>query len=215
MALGLIGKKVGMTRVFSEDGRSVAVTVVHVPVNRVAQVKTVKNDGYPAVQLSAGQRKPSRLAKPLAGLFKKAGIEAGGVIREFRVSEAELKEVGEEIGVELFEPGHKVSVTGISQGKGFAGAIKRHGFRSQDASHGNSLSHRALGSVGQCQMPGRVFKGKKMPGQMGNVRVTTRNLEVVRVDKEKELLLIKGAVAGSRGNTVIVHRHEEAHGDGT
>lgn len=209
MALGLIGKKVGMTRVFSEDGRSVAVTVVHAPANRVAQVKTVENDGYRAMQLIAGQRKPSRVAKPLAGHLKKAGVEAGDVIREFRVGEDDMKKVGDSVGVDIFEAGHKVSVTGVSQGKGFAGAIKRHGFRSQDASHGNSLAHRALGSVGQCQMPGRVFKGKKMPGQMGAVRVTTRNLEVVRVDSEKELLLIKGAVAGSRGNTVVVHRRME------
>ncbi len=206
MALGLIGEKIGMTRVFSEDGRSLAVTVVHAPVNRVAQVKTAAKDGYPAMQLVAGGRKPSRVSKPLAGHFKKAGVEAGGVIREFRVGEDELRQVGETVGVDIFEPGSMVEVTGTSRGKGFAGAIKRHHFRSQDASHGNSLSHRALGSVGQCQLPGRVFKGKKMPGRMGGVRVTTRNLEVVRVDLERNLLLIKGAIAGSRGGTVIVRR---------
>lgn len=206
MALGLIGEKIGMTRVFLENGFSVAVTVVHAPANRVVQVKTVDGDGYPALQLVAGRRKPSRISKPLAGHFKSGGVEAGRVVREFSVGEDELKAAGEKIGVEIFEPGHKVEVTGISKGKGFSGAIKRHHFRSQDASHGNSLSHRALGSVGQCQMPGRVFKGKKMPGRMGGARVTTRNLEVVRVDKERELLLIKGAISGSRGGTVVVRR---------
>ena len=206
MALGLIGEKIGMTRVFSEDGRSIAVTVVHAPANHVAQVKTAAKDGYLAMQLVAGERKPSRVSKPLAGHYKKAGVKAGDVIREFRVGEDELKQVGETIGVGIFEEGSKVEVTGISRGKGFAGAIKRHHFRSQDASHGNSLSHRALGSVGQCQMPGRVFKGKKMPGRLGGARVTTRNLEIVRVDLERDLLLIKGAVSGSPGGTVIVRR---------
>ena len=207
MALGLIGEKIGMTRVFSEDGRSIAVTVVHAPANHVAQVKSAAKDGYPAMQLVAGERKPSRTPKPLAGHCKKAGVKAACVLREFRVGEDELRKVGESIGVDIFEAGNKVEVTGTSRGKGFAGAIKRHHFRSQDASHGNSLSHRALGSVGQCQMPGRVFKGKKMPGRMGGARVTTRNLEIVRVDQERELLLIKGAVAGSRGGTVIVRRY--------
>lgn len=210
MALGLIGEKVGMTRVFYENGRSVAVTVVHAPANRVAQVKTAASDGYPAVQLVAGSRKPSRVSKPLSGHFKKAGVAAGAVIREFRLAEDELKQVGESVGVDIFEVGHKVEVTGTSRGKGFAGAIKRHHFRSQDASHGNSLSHRALGSVGQCQMPGRVFKGKKMPGRMGGERVTTRNLEVVRVDRERDVLLIKGAVSGARGSTVIVRQRHGA-----
>ena len=206
MALGLIGEKIGMTRVFSEDGRSIAVTVVHAPANHIAQVKTAAKDGYLAMQLVAGERKPSRVSKPLAGHYKKAGVKAGDVIREFRVGEDELKQVGETIGVGIFEEGSKVEVTGISRGKGFAGAIKRHHFHSQDASHGNSLSHRALGSVGQCQMPGRVFKGKKMPGRLGGARVTTRNLEIVRVDLERDLLLIKGAVSGSPGSTVIVRR---------
>ena len=206
MALGLIGEKVGMTRVFSEGGRSIAVTVVHAPANRVAQVKTVADDGYPALQLVAGERKPSRVSKPLAGHFKKAEVAAGDVIREFRVGEDELRRVGETVGVDIFEAGGKVDVTATSRGKGFAGAIKRHHFRSQDASHGNSLSHRALGSVGQCQMPGRVFKGKKMPGRMGGARVTTRNLEIVRVDRERDLLLIKGAISGARGGTVVVRR---------
>ena len=204
MALGLIGEKIGMTRVFAEDGHSTAVTVVHAPSNRVAQVNTVAGDGYPAVQLVAGERKPSRVSKPLAGHFKKAEVAAGDVIREFRVGEDELRQVGETVGVDIFEAGGKVDVTATSRGKGFAGAIKRHHFLSQDASHGNSLSHRALGSVGQCQMPGRVFKGKKMPGRMGGSRVTTRNLEVVRVDRDRDLLLIKGAVSGARGSIVIV-----------
>ncbi len=206
MALGLVGRKAGMTRVFTEDGVSVPVTVVQVEPNRVTLVRTPERDGYQAVQVTVGKRKPSRVNKPMAGHFAKAGVEAGRGLWEFRLDDhdGEIPEVGSEITVELFETGQKVDVSGISKGKGFQGGVKRHNFRTQDATHGNSLSHRAPGSIGQCQTPGRVFKGKKMAGHMGNERVTVQTLEVVRVDPERGLLLIKGAVPGAPGGDVIV-----------
>ena len=206
MALGLVGRKAGMTRVFTEDGASVPVTVVHVEPNRVTQVRTPETDGYQAIQVTVGKRKASRVNKPLKGHYAKAGVEAGRGLWEFRLDdhEGEVPEVGSELKVDLFESGQKVDVSGISKGKGFQGGVKRHNFHMQDATHGNSVSHRALGSVGQCQTPGRVFKGKKMPGHMGSRRVTVQTLEVVRVDTERGLLLIKGAVPGAPGGDVIV-----------
>lgn len=206
MAIGIIGKKAGMTRVFTEDGASVPVTVVEVDPNRVTQVRNEDVDGYRALQVTTGKRRANRVTKSMAGHFAKAGTEAGRGLWEFRLADGEGEEitVGSSIGVELFEAGQKVDVAGTTIGKGYAGGVKRHNFRMQDATHGNSLSHRAPGSIGQCQTPGRVFKGKKMAGQMGNVRRTVQNLEVVRVDSERNLLLIKGAVPGSRGGDVIV-----------
>ena len=206
MALGLVGRKAGMTRVFNEDGESVPVTVIQVEPNRVTQVRTPDIDGYQAVQVTVGKRKASRVNKPMAGHFAKAGVEAGRGLWEFRLDDhqGDLPEVGSEITADLFEGGQKVDVSGISKGKGFQGGVKRHNFRMQDATHGNSISHRAPGSIGQCQTPGRVFKGKKMAGHMGNERVTTQSLEVVRVDKDRGLLLIKGAVPGAPGGDVIV-----------
>ncbi len=206
MPIGLIGRKEGMTRVFTEDGRSVPVTVIHVEPNRVTQLRTPERDGYRAVQLTTGRRKPSRLTKPEAGHFAKAGVEPGRGLWEFRLAEGEGEglEVGAELKVDLFEAGQKVDVIGVTKGKGFAGTIKRHNFRSQDATHGNSLSHRVPGSIGQNQTPGRVFKGKRMAGHMGNVRRCVLNLEVVKVDPERNLLLVKGAVPGAPGGDVIV-----------
>ncbi|KAA0013228.1 50S ribosomal protein L3 [Billgrantia pellis] len=205
MTIGLVGRKAGMTRVFTEDGASVPVTVIEVEPNRITSVKTVDSDGYAAVQVTTGSRKAKHLSKAQAGLYAKAGIEAGRSLMEFRLAEGEeAPEVGGEITVSLFEAGQKVDVTGTSKGKGFQGAVKRWNFRTQDATHGNSLSHRAPGSIGMCQTPGRVFKGKKMAGQMGNVRCTVQSLEVVRVDAERNLLLIKGAVPGATGSDVIV-----------
>jgi large subunit ribosomal protein L3 len=214
MAIGLVGRKVGMTRVFTDDGASLPVTVIEVQPNRVAQVKTPETDGYGAIQVTTGQRKPSRVVKPMAGHFAKAGIDAGRGLWEFRLDgedDADLA-VGAELTVERFSEGQQVDVRGISKGKGFAGAIKRHNFRSQDATHGNSLSHRAPGSIGQNQTPGRVFKGKKMAGQMGNVRCTALNLQVVRVDTERNLLLIRGAVPGAAGGDVVVVPSVKAKG---
>ena len=206
MTIGLVGRKAGMTRIFTEDGVSIPVTVVEVEPNRVTQVKTADRDGYTAVQVTTGSRRASRVTKPLAGHYAKAGTEAGRGLWEFRLADGEGEglEPGGQIGVDMFEAGQKVDVAGTTIGKGFAGGVKRHNFRMQDATHGNSLSHRAPGSIGQCQTPGRVFKGKKMAGHMGNVRRTTQNLEVVRVDAERNLLLIKGAVPGARGGDVIV-----------
>ncbi|EAR53197.1 50S ribosomal protein L3 [Photobacterium angustum] len=202
--IGLIGRKVGMTRIFTEDGISIPVTVVEVENNRVTQVKSVETDGYNAIQVTAGTKKASRVSKPEAGHFAKAGVEAGRGLWEFRLENSEEFAVGAELNVELFNDIKKVDVTGTSKGKGFQGAVKRWNFRTQDMTHGNSLSHRAPGSIGQCQTPGRVFKGKKMAGHMGAERVTTQNLEIVRVDAERNLLLIKGAVPGSTGGNVIV-----------
>ncbi|MDN3696774.1 MULTISPECIES: 50S ribosomal protein L3 [Vibrio] len=202
--IGLVGRKVGMTRVFTEEGVSIPVTVVEVEANRVSQVKTLENDGYAAIQVTAGTKKANRVSKPEAGHFAKAGVEAGRGLWEFRLENGEEFEVGAELNVELFNEIKKVDVTGTSKGKGFQGVVKRWNFSTQDMTHGNSLSHRAPGSIGQCQTPGRVFKGKKMAGHMGAERVTTQNLEIVRVDAERNLLLIKGAVPGSTGGNVIV-----------
>ncbi len=206
MTIGLVGRKVGMTRVFTDEGASLPVTVIEVEPNRVTRVKTPETDGYRAIQVTTGSKKSSRVNKPEAGNFAKAGVEAGRGLWEFRVEESEVGEldVKSEIKVDIFEAGQKVDVSGVSIGKGFAGGVKRHNFHMQDATHGNSLSHRAPGSIGQCQTPGRVFKGKRMAGQMGNVKRTMQNLEVVRVDAERNLLLVKGAVPGARGGSVIV-----------
>jgi len=206
MKIGLIGRKRGMTRVFTEEGDSVPVTVVEVSPNRVTQVKTADSDGYRSVQVTAGARRASLVNKPATGHFAKASVEAGTGLWELRLEDGdgEELELGSELKVEMFEAGEMVDVTGTSKGKGFAGTVKRHNFSMQDATHGNSLSHRAPGSIGQCQTPGRVFKGKKMAGQMGDVRVTTQNLEIVSVDAERNLLLIKGAVPGAAGGTVMV-----------
>ena len=205
MTIGLVGRKAGMTRVFTEDGASVPVTVIEVEPNRVTRVKSVESDGYAAVQVTTGSRKAKHLSKAQAGQFAKAGVEAGRSLMEFRLAAGdEAPEVGGELTVSLFEAGQMIDVTGTSKGKGFQGAVKRWNFRTQDNSHGNSLSHRAPGSIGMCQTPGRVFKGKKMAGQMGNARCTVQSLEVVRVDAERNLLLIKGAVPGATGSDVIV-----------
>ena len=203
MAIGVIGRKCGMTRVFTEEGVSVPVTVIEVTPNRVAQLKTEESDGYQAVQVTVGERRANRVTKAQAGHFSKAGVEAGRGVWEFRAEAGELQP-GSEVTVEGFEAGQLIDVTGTSKGKGFAGAVKRWNFRTQDATHGNSLSHRAPGSIGQNQTPGRVFKGKKMAGHLGAERVTVQNLEVVRVDAEKNLLLVKGAVPGATGGDVIV-----------
>ncbi|MBL4830304.1 MAG: 50S ribosomal protein L3 [Aliivibrio sp.] len=202
--IGLVGRKVGMTRIFTEDGTSIPVTVVEVEANRVSQVKTLETDGYAAIQVTTGTKKASRVSKPNAGHFAKAGVEAGRGLWEFRLENGEEFEVGAELNVDIFTETKKVDVTGTSKGKGFQGVIKRWNFATQDMTHGNSLSHRAPGSIGQCQTPGRVFKGKKMSGHMGAERVTTQNLEIVRVDAERKLLLIKGAVPGAIGGNVIV-----------
>ncbi|RUO72818.1 50S ribosomal protein L3 [Idiomarina seosinensis] len=206
MAIGLVGRKVGMTRVFQEDGASVPVTVIEVLANRITQIKSDDTDGYRALQVTTGEKKASRVTKPLAGHFAKAGTEAGRGLWEFRLKDGEGEDyaVGSELTVEVFAETKKVDVTGTSKGKGFAGTVKRWNFRTQDATHGNSLAHRAPGSIGQNQSPGKVFKGKKMSGQMGNEQVTTQSLELVRVDAERNLLLIKGAVPGATGSDVIV-----------
>lgn len=210
MAIGIVGIKRGMTRVFTEDGVSIPVTVVEADPNRIAQLKTTDVDGYEAVQITTGSRKANRITKAEAGHFKKAGVEAGRGLWEFRVNSLDGFEVGGEVKVDIFEAGQKVDVTGTSKGKGYAGAIKRWNFRGQDSTHGNSLSHRAPGSIGQNQTPGRVFKGKKMSGHMGAERVTVQTLEVVRVDAERNLLLIKGAVPGATGGDVVVRPAEKA-----
>ena len=206
MTIGLIGRKAGMTRVFTDDGASVPVTVIEVEPNRVTQLKTIESDGYRAVQITRGQRRASRVTKPMAGHFARAGVEAGTGLWEFRLADGEGDELtpGAEIKADIFAEAKKVDVTGTSKGKGFAGAVKRHNFRMQDATHGNSLSHRAPGSTGQNQTPGRVMKGKRMAGQMGNTQVTAQNLDVVRVDTERNLILVKGAVPGATGGTLIV-----------
>lgn len=204
MSIGLIGRKAGMTRVFTDAGVSVPVTVVEVEPNRVSQVKSTETDGYSAVQLTAGKKRTNSISKAEAGHFAKASVEMGVFTREFTVADAGEFEAGKELTVTLFEEGQKVDVIGTSKGKGFAGAVKRHNFRTQDATHGNSLSHRAPGSIGQCQTPGRVWKGKKMAGHMGAERKTVQSLEVVRVDAERNLLLIKGAVPGATGSHVVV-----------
>lgn len=206
MTIGIVGRKVGMTRVFTEEGNSVTVTVIEVEPNRVTQIKNVDTDGYRAVQVTTGSRKANRVNKPTAGHFAKAGVEAGRGLWEFRLADGEGDDLqaGSEIKVDMFDAGQLVDVRGTSIGKGFAGGIKRHNFSMQDATHGNSLSHRSNGSIGQNQTPGRVFKGKKMSGQMGNVKVTALNLEVVRVDAERNLILVKGSVPGAKGGDLIV-----------
>jgi len=207
MAIGIVGRKVGMSRVFTENGEAVPVTVIEVEPNRITQVKSADTDGYEAVQVTVGERRPSRVTSPMAGHFAKAGVEAGRNVQEFRIQDPSAEdglEAGSEIRVDRFSDGQKVDVTGTSIGKGFAGTIKRHNFSAQRATHGNSKSHRVPGSIGQNQSPGRVFKGKKMSGQMGNKRTTVQNLEVVRVDPERNLLLVRGAVPGAKGGDVIV-----------
>lgn len=204
MSIGLIGRKAGMSRVFTEDGVSVPVTVLEVEPNRISQIKTVDTDGYAAVQLTAGTKRANKVSKSQAGHFAKANVEVGVLTREFTVADVSEYETGKELTVAIFGAGQMVDVTGTSKGKGFAGAVKRHNFATQDATHGNSLSHRAPGSIGQCQTPGRVWKGKKMAGQMGSERLTVQSLEVVRVDNERNLLLIKGAVPGATGTHVFV-----------
>jgi len=207
MSLGLVGRKVGMTRVFTDDGATIPVTVIDVSNNRVSQIKTLENDGYAAVQVTFGTRRASRVVKPLAGHLAKAGVAPGCTLREFRVTADQLGgfKPGDVISAAIFAPGQKVDVTGISIGKGFAGVIKRHHFSSNRASHGNSRSHNTPGSISMAQDPGRVFPGKKLPGHLGSVQRTLQNLEVVRVDAERQLLLVKGAVPGHKGADVIVH----------
>ena len=206
MSLGLVGRKIGMTRFFTDDGDALPVTVLDVSNNRVTQIKTLDNDGYAAVQVTYGRRRASRVNKAAAGHFAKAAVEAGCVLREFRVAQEEIAnlKVGAAIGVDIFKVGQKVDVTGTSRGKGFAGVIKRHHFKSNRASHGNSLSHNKPGSTGQRQDPGRVFPGKRMPGQLGNVKRTALSPEVLRIDAERQLLLVKGALPGATGGDVIV-----------
>ena len=207
MSLGLVGRKVGMTRIFTDDGDSQPVTVLDVSNNRVTQVKTPATDGYSAVQVTFGKRRAIRVNKPSAGHFAKAAVEAGHVLKEFRVGQeiTDSLKPGVVVGSDIFRVGQKVDVTGITIGKGYAGVIKRHGFSSNRASHGNSRSHNVPGSIGMAQDPGRVFPGKRMSGHLGSVKRTTQNLEVLRVDAERGLLLIKGAIPGSRGGDVIVH----------
>ncbi|WP_031578250.1 50S ribosomal protein L3 [Ruminobacter sp. RM87] len=206
MSIGVIGRKVGMTRIFEQDGKSIPVTVIEVEANRVTQIKTKDTDGYSAIQVTTGSKKASRLTKPEAGHFAKAGVEAGRGLWEFRIDDADIANysVGSEVKVELFNDVKKVDVTGTSKGKGFAGSVKRWNFRTQDMTHGNSRSHRVPGSTGQNQTPGRVFKGKRMCGHLGNVKVTVQALEVVRVDAERNALLVKGAVPGAINGTVVV-----------
>lgn len=204
MTIGIVGRKSGMTRVFTDNGASVPVTVIEVEPNRVTQMKTPETDGYAAVQVTTGSRRPANVSKPEAGHFAKANVEAGRGLWEFRPDESETLEVGAELTAERFESGQLVDITGNSKGKGFAGTVKRWNFQTQDATHGNSLSHRAPGSIGQAQSPGRVRKGKKMAGQMGNERVTVQNLEIIKVDPERNLLLVKGAVPGAPGGDLMI-----------
>ena len=206
MALGLIGTKRGMTRMFTEAGASVPVTVVEVTANRITQIKTQDTDGYDAIQVTTGERRDNRVTSAQKGHYAKAGVKAGRGLWEFRAEDSDLegKELGGDILVDVFEAGQLVDVTGKSKGKGFQGGVKRHNFSMQDATHGNSISHRVLGSTGQNQTPGRVFKGKKMPGQMGNKQVTVQGLEVISVDTDNGILVIKGAIPGANGGDVIV-----------
>lgn len=206
MTIGVVGRKAGMTRIFTEEGGSIPVSVIEVTSNRITQVKTVETDGYQAVQVTTGAKKASRVTKPMAGHFAKAGVEAGRGLWEFRVDgdATEDLSVGGEVTIDMFEAGQKVDVTGVTIGKGFQGGIKRHNFSMQDATHGNSISHRSNGSIGMCQTPGRVIKGKKMSGHMGNVQRTIQSLELVKVDTERGLLLVKGSVPGSKGGDVII-----------
>jgi large subunit ribosomal protein L3 len=206
MTIGVVGRKAGMTRVFTEDGNSIPVSVIEVGSNRITQIKTAETDGYQAIQITTGSKKASHVNKPMAGHFAKAGVEAGRGFLGFRVDGDEAAElaVGGGLSLEMFEAGQDVDVTGTTIGKGFQGGIKRHNFTMQDATHGNSISHRSNGSIGMCQTPGRVIKGKKMSGHMGNVQRTIQSLELVRVDVERGLLLVKGSVPGSKGGNVII-----------
>ncbi|WP_020394117.1 50S ribosomal protein L3 [Thiolinea disciformis] len=210
MAISLLGRKIGMTRIFGESGDAVPVTVLEIAPNRVSQVKTAATDGYEAIQLSTGEQKASRVTKAEAGHFAKSGVPAGTHVRESRVDSAAEYSVGGELSVAFFEAGQFVDVAGVSKGKGYAGTIKRHNFAGKDATHGNSVSHRTPGSIGQNQTPGRVFPGKKMSGHLGNVNVTVQNLEVVRVDAERNLLLVKGAVPGATGGKISVKHSVKA-----
>lgn len=215
MSLGLVGEKLGMTRVFSEDGRSIPVTVVQVEPNRITQVKAEETDGYSAVQVTMGSRRAGRVTRGMAGHYAKAGSAPGVGLWEFRTDENdEPQELGGSLSVDLFEAGQKVDVQGTSIGKGFAGVIKRWGFSGLKATHGVSISHRSAGSIGQCQDPGRVFKGKKMAGQMGNVTRTQQGLEIVRVDSDRNLLLVKGSVPGPKGGKVIIKPSVKSRGAG-
>jgi len=206
MTIGVIGRKAGMTRIFTEEGSSIPVSVIEVSSNRITQIKTEETDGYQAIQVTTGAKKASRVNKPMAGHFAKAGVEAGRGLWEFRLEGDEVAEmaIGGEVSIDIFEAGQKVDVTGTTIGKGFQGGIKRHNFTMQDATHGNSISHRSNGSIGMCQTPGRVIKGKKMSGHMGNVQRTIQSLELVSVDAERGLLLVKGSVPGSKGGNVII-----------
>lgn len=211
MTIGLVGRKCGMTRIFTEEGVSIPVTVIEVEPNRITQVKSEETDGYRAIQVTVGERRASRVTKAQAGHFAKAGVAAGRKVVEFRLEEGEYQ-AGDQLTAEIFTAGQIVDVTGQSKGKGFAGTIKRWNFAGQDASHGNSVSHRVPGSIGQCQTPGRVFKGKKMSGHMGAERKTVQSLEIVRVDAERNLLLVKGAVPGATGGDVIVRPTTKGRG---
>lgn len=206
MPIGLVGRKYGMTRMFTENGASVPVTVLHIDNNRVAQLKTQERDGYRALQVAAGTQLPSRISKPMAGHYAKAAVEAARGLWEFRLDENETcdLEAGQLLNADVFKVGQAVDLSGISKGKGFAGAVKRHNFKTQDATHGNSLAHRAPGSTGMCQTPGRVFKGKKMAGQMGNVKSTQQNQTVMHVDLEQNLIFVKGATPGAKGGYVMI-----------
>ena len=204
MTIGIVGKKIGMTRIFTDEGKSLPVTVIEAQPNRVTQIKTIDRDGYSAVQVTKGKTKNTRVNKPSAGLYSKVSVEAGEGLWEFRLREQLTDEIGEAITVSEFSEGQKVDVRGISKGKGFAGVVKRYNFKTQDMSHGNSVSHRAPGSIGQCQTPGRVFKGKKMAGHMGSARVTTQGLEIVKIDSENNLILVRGAVPGAPGGAVVL-----------
>ena len=204
MTIGIVGKKIGMTRIFTDEGKSLPVTVIEAQPNRVTQIKTIDRDGYSAVQVTKGKTKNTRVNKPSAGLYSKVSVEAGEGLWEFRLKEHQTDEIGDAITVAEFSEGQKVDVRGISKGKGFAGVVKRYNFKTQDMSHGNSVSHRAPGSIGQCQTPGRVFKGKKMAGHMGSVRVTTQGLEIVKIDSENNLILVRGAVPGASGGAVVL-----------
>lgn len=204
MSLGLVGRKCGMTRVFTEEGVSIPVSVVHILPNRITRVLSQESDGYSAVQVTTGEVKNARVNKAEAGQFTKAGVEAGRGLWEFRLEEDSSAEVGSDLSLDMFEAGQKIDVRGQSIGKGFAGVIKRYNFQMQDATHGNSISHRAPGSIGQCQTPGRVVKGKKMAGHMGNERVTTQNLEIVKIDAEKSVVLIKGAIPGAKNGNIVI-----------
>lgn len=204
MAIGLLGRKVGMMRIYTEEGSATPVTVIEITPNRVSQIKTIDTDGYNAIQFVAGSKKASRVNKSMIGHFSKAGVDAGDMIGESRIDNVADYELGAEVSVDIFNVDQRIDVSGVTKGKGFAGTIKRHNFKGKDATHGNSISHRTPGSIGQNQTPGRVFKGKKMSGQMGNVNETVQNLRVVRVDAERNLLLVEGGVPGAKGGKVVV-----------